>query len=926
MNSSSAGVRQPIVGIGASAGGIEAFKGFFENMPPDSGLSFVVVLHLPADRKSILPEILGRWTSMPIREVTEGCLVDPDCVYVPPPGVVVTLNGDRLRLHRLAPNEAREPSPISMFFDSLAVALQEDAIGVVLSGTGNDGALGLKAIKTSGGLTLAQGTDGTAPQHGGMPDSAIATGAVDIIVPVEEMPGRIVAVQEARRKLDGTTELKAEQIDAIRLSICSVLNRQLGHDFSGYKDKTFLRRVQRRMQVLNAANLPDYLARLENDRAEAGALFRDLLIGVTSFFRDVNTFETLKLTVFPHVFEGKSAGDTVRVWVPGCATGEEAYSLAILLREYADSIQGGVPKIQIFATDIDEPAIGTARAGRYPSTLLKGMPPERLSRFFVAGSDGSYVVSKDIRDLCTFSAHSLTRDPPFSRMDLVSCRNLLIYLNSDLQSAVIPAFHYCLVPGGILLLGSSESVSRHETLFQVLDRSNRIFQRRDGPSPPLQFMGRSKGGQTQQTVKASFAASGARPRPVRPKMSARASARVLERFGPAFVMVTAEGDVTQYSSGIGRFLEPAVGSPDQNVFAMGRRGLSGPLRTALSEAVKTDRIVEKPRITVTVPGEGSRRITLSVEPMHEQGSTTLYLIVFVETAQQGNSDGGAQVIPEAAPDQHFEAELRDTQEQLQSITEEHETALEELRSTNEELLSVNEEFQSTNEELETSKEEIQSINEELQTVNGQLAGKVDELDLKNTDLKNLFESTQVATIFLDPYLVVRSFTPAVASIYNLIPGDVGRPLSDIVSRLRYTGLREDVRQVFNTLEPLERRVVRDDDATHYLMRILPYRTPASTVDGALVTFVDVTSMVQAEKHQMLLVDELNHRVKNMLTVVISMAHQTMRRAKTLEEFSENYMGRVHALNAAYTLLSAEILANRSSARHFGRGAETVPSG
>ena len=732
-------IRLPIVGIGASAGGIEAFKGFFENMPSDSGLGFVVVLHLPADRKSLLHEILSRWTQMPVVAVTDGCRVEANHVYVPPPGVVVTLHDDRLRLYRLAPNEAREPTPISMFFDSLAVALQEDAIGVVLSGTGNDGALGLKAIKTSGGLTLAQGTDGTGPQYAGMPDSAIATGTVDIVAPVEAMPARIIAFQDSLRTSNGPTELTAEQTDAARLAICSALNRQLGHDFSGYKDKTFLRRVQRRMQVLNAATLPDYLERLEGDRAEAGALFRDLLIGVTSFFRDADAFETLKLTVFPQLFEGKGAVNTVRVWVAGCATGEEAYSLAILLREYADGIRSGVPKIQVFATDIDEPAIGTARAGRYPSTLVQGMPPERLARFFVAGSDGSYIVSKDIRDLCTFSAHSLTRDPPFSRINLVSCRNLLIYLDTDLQSVVIPAFHYSLVQGGILLLGNSESISRHDNLFSTLDRTHRIFQRRDVPSPPLRLMGRSIGEKEPQAGKAGLSAGGERPRGARSRLNNRASTRVLERFGPAFVVVTAAGDISQYSSRIGRFLEPAAGSPDQNVLTMARRGLTAPLRAALNEAIKTGRVVEKERVSVDVPGEGTQRVTLSVEPMHEQGSNTLYLIVFVEGAGQKSAEERGEradnTPSEIGPDRQFEAELRDTQEQLQSITEEHETALEELGSTNEELLSVNEEFQSTNEELETSKEEIQSINEELQTVNGQLAAKVDELDLKNTDLK-----------------------------------------------------------------------------------------------------------------------------------------------------------------------------------------------
>ena len=449
--------RTPVVGIGASAGGIEAFRGFFENMPPDSGLAFVVVLHLPIDRKSILPEILRRWTAMPGIEATDDCLVQANCVYLPPAGVVVTFRDSRLHFRRLGANEPREFNPISMLFNSLASSLREDATGIVLSGTGNDGALGLKAIKEEGGLTLVQGTDGNGPQHDGMPSSAIATGAVDIIVAVEEMPGHLLALQDARQKPGIVTSLPVEQIDAARLAICKLLSRHLGHDFSGYKDKTFMRRVERRMQVLGLTALDMFVARLEEDRHEVVMLFRDLLIGVTSFFRDEETFDVLRRVVIPRVFERIDRDAAIRVWVPGCATGEEAYSIAMLLREYADGLDGTVPKMQVFATDIDEPAIATARAGRYPSTLLQGLAPARLARFFVHGIDGSYTVAKEVRELCTFSAHSLTRDPPFSRIDLLSCRNLLIYLDIDLQATVIPAFHYSLVPGGMLLLGSARN-------------------------------------------------------------------------------------------------------------------------------------------------------------------------------------------------------------------------------------------------------------------------------------------------------------------------------------------------------------------------------------------------------------------------------------------------------------------------------------
>ena len=889
-----------IAAIGASAGGIEAFRLFFESMPADSGLGFVVVLHLSADRKSLLAEIIGRWTEMPVAEAGDNDLVEPNRVYVIPPGHIATLQQGRVQLRHLAPDVPREATPIDQFFDSMAADLGEDAIGIVLSGTGHDGALGLKAIKARGGLTLAQGTDGSAPQHSGMPSSAIATGAVDLIVPVQDMPRLVMAVSNGAETVE--TVASVEQIDTARLSICEILRARLGHDFSQYKDKTFLRRVQRRMQVVGVLQLADYVAALEQDQGEAALLFRDLLIGVTTFFRDADAFEAVKRVVVPRLFEGKGANDAVRVWVPGCATGEEAYSLAILLREHMDGLPV-VPRVQVFATDIDEAAIATARSGRYPATLLDGLSPDRRERFF-SHAENSYLVSKDIRDLCTFSAHSLIRDPPFSRMNLVSCRNLLIYLDADLQAAVIPAFHYSLAPGGVLVLGSSENVTRHEGLFAPLEKEHRIFQRRDGPSPPLKLPQRFA--QTEPGSRTSDPRNATSQRENRtdwPRALAVAASRVLERFAAPYVVVSEDGNLAHYSSHVGDILQPALGPPTRNVFDMIKRNLRHSARAALRTAVESGRTVEK---EVAADAGGSNSVTLIVEPLPGQEPDRPFLIVF-------KKDGSAETRPDQAADdtakQNLTTELdrenRDLREQLQSLGEEHETALEELRSANEELHSTNEELQSTNEELETSKEELQSVNEELQTVNAQLSSKVDELDRANSDLRNLFESTRVATVFLDQHMVIRAYTPEVGSIYNLIPSDCGRPLTDIVSRLDYDALREDVHHVTSTLEPLERRVSRQDGTAHYLLRILPYRAPDSTVDGSLVTFVDVTRIVQAEEHQTLLVDELNHRVKNMLTVVISLATQTLRRSGTLEEFSGVFLGRVHALTAAYALLSRE---------------------
>ena len=749
----------PIVGIGASAGGLDAFHTFFDHMPSDCGMAFIMILHLPADRKSMLPEILARWTTMSVIEGADGILIQPNCVYVPPPHTIVSLKDGRLGV-RFASDDQRVPRPIDAFFDSLGASMGAQSVGIVLSGTGSDGALGLKAIKECGGLTIAQGTRGTAPQYGEMPAGAIATGSVDLVAPIEDIPGHLIRIKGeiAKHNVNEDTAITA---DEIRLKICTILRAQTGHDFSGYRDKTFFRRVQRRMQVIGAETLNDYAIRLQEDHDENILLFRDLLIRVTSFFRDKGSFDTLEALAIPHLFAGKQADSAVRVWVPGCATGEEAYSLAILLREHMDQLTV-VPKVQVFATDIDESAIATARLGRYPATLLKGLSNERLERFFKP-EPGGFLVSKEIRELCTFSAHNLIRDPPFSRMDLVSCRNLLIYMESELQAAVIPAFHYSLLPGGILLLGGAETTAKHQDLFAPLDSTANIFKRRNVKSP---------------TLKLDL---------YNPGISLRRSALETSRL-PAVERAL--------------IIAPSIGT------------------------------ASPPNLIVMPPG-GSH----SAAPPAEIPAAAVQSRVDdrVATASSGPS----------ALDQVTHELLR-WQEQFQALAEQHQTALEELRSSNEELHSVNEELQSTNEELETSKEELQSVNEELHTVNSQLSDKLGELDQSNNDLRNLFESTEIATVFLDRHLIIRSFTRAITALYDLIPSDVGRPLTAFVSRLDYAHLSKDVGQVLETLQPLERRIARVDRLTHYIMRILPYHEPDNTVSGVLVTFVDVTSLVQAE--------------------------------------------------------------------------------
>ncbi len=556
-------------------------------------------------------------------------------------------------------------------------------------------------------------------------------------------------------------------------------------------------------------------------------LFRDLLIRVTSFFRDEETFAVLEAKVIPRLFEAKKADDTVRLWVPGCATGEEAYSLAILLREHMDKLKGA-PKVQLFATDIDDSSIATARLGRYPATLLDGLADERRKRFF-ASSQGSYVVSKEIRDLCTFSTHSLIRDPPFSRMNLVSCRNLLIYMNTELQAKIIPIFHYSLVTGGILLLGGSESTAQHADLFEPVDKKARIFRRQPASSPDLPV---------------DFSTS-------------------LDYSGPAS--------------------HPSNFPPSQGAVIDTKENSSIP-REHKSEGI---------------PGHGGRR---------DRAATYEHLF-----AALAPSTGNIELLQSA---------LLNIREELQSLQEEHQTALEELRSSNEELHSVNEEMQSTNEELETSKEELQSLNEELHTVNGRLTEKLDELAQANSDLRNLFDSTEIATIFLDRHLLIRSFTHAIATLYNLIPSDQGRPLTDIVSRLNYHGLREDVAFVLSTLDPLERRVTRTDRSVHYIMRILPYRDPDSTVSGVLITFVDVTSIVQAEAalveadvRKDVFLATLSHELRNPLAPI-----RTAVQVLQAPNLPENEVLRAHSIIARQVAHMSSLLDDLLDVSRITRGA------
>lgn len=884
----------PIVGIGASAGGIEALEGFFRGLPADPGFAIVIVTHLSPERESLLHEVVSRLTTMSVTTVTDDIEVKPNCVFVLTSSAILTMERRHLLVRK---NAGRERKPIDIFFSSLAIDVGEMAAGVVLSGGDGDGTLGIKAIKERGGLTLAQVADEFGPDHPDMPESAIATGFVDFAIPVEKMGERLVEFGHGNRLIESMIDQSPQDAEeqgfhSAMPEVYTILRNQVGHDFSGYKTRTFMRRVVRRMQVTQHAAIEGYVERLRQEPQEVNALFRDLLINVTNFFRDADAFESLAASVVPKLFENRGADDTVRVWVPGCSTGEEVFSIAMLLREHMDQLSV-VPRVQIFATDIDDRALSVARVARYPEALLDSVSPERRKRFFIPDG-GSYVVSKDVRELCVFSPHSVVRDPPFSRIDLVSCRNLLIYFGAEAQNQVIPTFHYALRPDGYLFLGSAENVSQFAELFVPIEKKHRIFRRRSDVTSSIRLpilISALKPGQLNEL----------RRRPPLSGLLLRQTVDeyVLDRFSPAHVVTNRDGDVIYYSSKTGKYLEAPPGAPTRQLLTLARKGLRLDLRTAFREAVETGRDASREGVALESDAGGVQIVDILVEPFGDGGNEPLYMIVFLDRGsvlsheealiRTNSAHHGAAL--------HVERELRETRDRLQSMIEEYETALEELKSSNEELVSVNEEMQSTNEELEASKEELQSVNEELHTVNAELGNKVDALDRSNSDLQNLFESTDVATVFLDRALTIRSYTPTVARIFNILPGDRGRPITDLSSRLNLAGLAEEIGRVLDKGGTLERRVRTEDGTTHYLVRLSPYRDSNQRVEGVVIAFVDITTITLAETRQEVLISELQHHTRNLLTVVQSIARRTIAKGETLDAFSARLasLGRVQSL-------------------------------
>ena len=753
------------------------------------------------------------------------------------------------------------PNSVDEFFTSLAQDRGEHAACVILSGTGSDGTVGLRAVKEHGGLTVAQAE----AEYDGMMRSAVATGLVDFILRPEDIPTRLVTYfQDAQNTEIVPDENNIQPGTAVWLGrVTALLRNQTGHDFSSYKESTIIRRVRRRMHVLHVDKIGAFIERLRRDPREVTLLFQDLLIGVTGFFRDPEAFAALEREVVPHLFEGKGPNDSIRVWVPGCATGEEAYSIAILLRECAPVV--GSPKLQIFASDIDEHALDIARVGRYPASIVKDLSPDRVGRFF-HGEDGTYRVSGEIREICLFSPHNLLRDAPFSRLDLISCRNLLIYLRSELQDRVIPLFHYALSQNGYLLLGTSENVTRHTRLFLNVDKVHRIFRRRSFPERRIpEFPLTAPDTLRRPLPPPALTAGGGEAR-----LRAAAERQLIERFAPAYAVVNVEGDVLHSSGRTGKYLELPSGVPDTNIFNLARPGLRAELRRALHKSVGSGQQVVHSKVTVGSDG-GNQDIDLYVQPLRSMPAQEgMYMVVFQDLGAIRLDIGPTEVPASEAGDSSahvLEEELRATKERLQTTTEELESSNEELKSGNEELQSMNEELQSANEELQTSKEELQSINEELQTVNAELNARVDELSRANNDMQNLLDSTQIATVFLDRSLNVKGFTPAAKDVFRLVESDAGRSITHVRARFEYESLADDAERVLRTLATVEKPVRNREDGTRYVMRMLPYRTSDNVINGVVMTFTDVTRISAAEAQIESLTHDLRARIAELETLL-----------------------------------------------------------
>ncbi len=854
-----------VVGIGASAGGIQALQGLFQALPPKLGVAFVVIVHLDPTHPSDLASILSKSTPMRVIQVDHRQQLEVDTVYVIPPNRRLLISDKFIETASFEEPRGQR-APIDLFFRSLATQ-HGDGFAIVLSGGGSDGSVGVRAIREWGGLILVQ--DPAEAEYGSMPRSAIASGA-DFVLPVKQLAAQLAELVRTKAHINAKA-LAHGSDDDVR-QILGLLRAKTGQDFSHYKRATVMRRIARRLQVTQTDTLEQYLAYLRDHGDEAQALFHDLLISVTSFFRDPNAYRELAGQVIPALFDARAGGSPVRVWVAGCATGEEAYSIAILLLEEATR-RGVPPDIQLFATDLDMKALATAREGCYPAAIAADVSEDRLTRYFVRDGD-RFRIRREVRDLVVFALHSVLRDPPFSHVNLVTCRNLMIYLDRDVQQRLCEVLHYALLPQGYLFLGSSETADNPPGLFTLVDRDARIYRGIERPRDRLPILP-----QLPNSPRVPEFASIPRPHYSGKAIDSAFHRQVLEDIAPPSMLVNKDRTVANLSETAGRFLLHPAGPMLTDAAEIVRPELRLELRSALHRALENG----LPSVSLPVPVQfnGSpTNVVLHVRPVPRDDGPTVALVMFLEGS---STEVLARELPTDAEPSGVLTQVRDelsaTRAVLRVTREQYEAATEDLRAANEELQSINEEYRSTAEELETSKEELQSINEELQTVNNELKLKLDMVSRAHNDLQNLISATDVGTMFLDHSLRIQRFTPRVADLFNIVAGDEGRPITDFTHRLEYQDLVSDARRVLADLIPIE-RTVHTTGGRWFLVRLRPYRTLEDKIEGVVATFVDVTERRQVEAawedRQAMLLHELSHRVKNTLAVVQAIARQSLR--------------------------------------------------
>ncbi len=834
-----------VVGIGASAGGLDALERFFENMPENSGMAFIIISHLDPNHVSIMPELIQKSTKMKLFQAEDGMVVKPNHVYVTPP------NRDLALFHRtIQLIEPVEPHgfrlPIDFFFKSLAADFGSKAICIILSGMASDGTAGLKAVKSELGMVMVQ--DPKSAKFDGMPGSAIKTGLADYILPPEAMPENLI--KYASQRIKGTLKVSNEgKIPDSFQKIFILLRNNTSHDFSNYKQNTIYRRIERRMNITQLDNIQNYFRLLQENPGEIDSLFKDLLIGVTNFFRDPESFNILKKFLLELVMS-KPDNDKIRIWVPGCSTGEEAYSIAILLRECLTETKKNL-NVQIFGTDIDIASIDKARTGIF-SGIESDVGAERLKAFFTKDKY-LYRIKKEIRDMLVFAPQSIIKDPPFTKLDLISCRNLLIYFNSELQKKVIPIFHYSLLPGGILFLGSSETIGGYVDLFSMLDKKCKFYKKRestDSVQPFIEFPISYSTRRNDETF----------PKTAEIKNVPQVAEKIiLQNYSPDCAIVSGSGDIIYIHGRTGKYLELIHGEAKMNIFEMAREGLKQELPALIRKALSGGKPLISEGIRVK-PNGRTYIINLTIKPIKEPAEMRGYLLLIFEEikpetkvrqSKKLHSDKKSEKIIK-----ELERELKNSKEGLRSTIEELETSYEELKSTNEEMQSTNEEMQSSNEEMVTSKEELQSLNEELITVNTEMQNKNDELSIINDDMKNLLNSIDIPTIFLDNNLLIKRFTENTTKILNLITSDIGRPISDMTTNLRYEKFIQDAKEVLKTLISKETEL-QTNDGTWYQMRIRPYRTTSNTIDGLVVTFTNIHNLKTAYQE----ISKLNQEIQ-----------------------------------------------------------------